>query len=296
MVVNILKHCNGQIIEWQWAMDSDLIPTPFFTSVYVIDGLLIDTAAPASDQELLEFLRSLPKDKKVSKCLITHIHEDHAGGARLLKEELDIPIYASKEAVEYFKKGNEYPQYRKMTWGEKLLPFEAIPVGKKLESASGNYQFEMFRMPGHSPDLIAPLEKEKEWVFTTDAVQKKYKMIFGHESDIQEDMSLIYDSIKKLYQYTESMDNLKIFISGDQKTYNRKLLKEKIDEIEEKHQKVHDLYDKFEKKGLKKDKILKKILKEFFGRESVVGKLTKGDLSNMNLIKSFLNWPIKEQE
>lgn len=294
MVVNIHKHGNGQIIEWQWAMDSELIPSPFFTSVYLIDHLLIDTGAPASDKELLDFLRSLPEDQRVEKCLITHIHEDHAGGANLLQEELNIPIYASENAVEYFKHGNEYPQYRKMTWGKKLLPFDAIPVGKSLESPSGKFHFEMFSMPGHSPDLISPLEKSEEWVFTTDAVQKRYKMIFGNESDIQEDISQIYNSIKNLYLYTESMDSLKIFVSGDQQPYERKLLKNKMNEIEDLHRKVHQLYNDFDKNELNEKKILKKILKKLFGRESVVGKLTSGDLSNINLIKSFLDWPIKE--
>ncbi|TXT60067.1 MAG: hypothetical protein BAJALOKI2v1_140052 [Promethearchaeota archaeon] len=290
MVVNIITHCDEEIIEWQWAMDSELIPTPFFTSVYIIDGLLIDTGAPASASELLDYLKSLPEENEIEKCLITHIHEDHAGGAYLIQEELNIPIYASEKAVKYLKKGNEYPQYRKMTWGERLRPVDAMPVGNSIKTTSSNYKFEIYQMPGHSPDLIVPIEWNEGWVFATDAVQKKYKRIFGHNSDIQEDISLIYKSMKKLYNDIRPMKDVKIFLAGSQKTYGRDFLKQKMNEIRDLHHKVHLLCAEFKKKGIQEDRISKKILKEIFGRESVVGKLTYGDLSNMNLIKSLLEW------
>jgi glyoxylase-like metal-dependent hydrolase (beta-lactamase superfamily II) len=83
--------------------------TPFFTSCYLIDGLLIDSGAPGGVDDLREFIKSLSPDKMVEKCFITHTHEDHAGGANLLNTEFGIPIFSSEEAIETLKRGRTYP-------------------------------------------------------------------------------------------------------------------------------------------------------------------------------------------
>lgn len=295
MVEKVISHAEGQIIEWQWASDNKLVPNPFYTSVYLIDGLLIDSGAPASIQELKNFIQTLPSEKKPKACIVTHIHEDHSGGAFMLKKDFNIPIYASKEAIEPLSKGNQYPEYRQAAWGDYLHNVKAKPLGNTFITPNENYKFDVYPMPGHSPDLIAILNKEKGWAFLTDAVQPKYRMIFGNNSDIQEDISAIYDSIKSLYKHTEDWKSMKIFLSGYKYILEREFLMEKLNELDNIHQKAHEAYHEVTKTEHREKWIYKKVLKKTLGRESAVGKLTREDLSKMTLVKSLLAWPIKTE-
>ncbi|MEJ2248377.1 MAG: MBL fold metallo-hydrolase [Candidatus Lokiarchaeota archaeon] len=294
MVVKVEKYCNSQVIEWLWASNNELIPSPFFTSCYLIDGLLIDSGAPAGANDLSDFISALNKDEMVKKCVITHTHEDHAGGANMLQKKFNIPIYASEKALPILKKGYSYPEYRKITWGECLKPIEAKSIKSPVTTSSEEYIFEVFPMPGHAPELIALVEKNQEWAFVSDAVQPKYKMLFGNKSSIQEDLNLIYDSIANLFNFTENMENLKIFVSGQGLFNGRNYLIEKLNEIEILHKKAHKIYQNELQEGVNKEKALKRVLKKLFKRESVIGKLTGGDLSIMNLIKELIKWPLKE--
>lgn len=292
MVIQLNTYEDGNILEWKWASDNKLIPNPFFTSCYFIDGILIDSGAPAGVNDLKDFINSLYKKQGVKECIITHTHEDHAGGAHMLKSEFNVPIYAHRKAIPILKKESNYPQYRQVAWGEKRKPVVAKKVSNRVKTTKNGFIFEIFPMPGHAPELIALIEKSKEWAFVSDAIQPRYKMLFGHNSDIQENLSQIVESMTQFLEYTKNLNELKIFISGHG-MYEREIVEQKIEELNELHSQVHMLYLQFSTDGNDHSKILKKILREIFGRETAIGKLTNGDLSIMNLIESLYNWPLK---
>ncbi|MFX1259611.1 MAG: MBL fold metallo-hydrolase [Promethearchaeota archaeon] len=292
MVVRRIYHCNKEILEWQWASDNELMPYPYWTSCYLVDGLLIDSGPPGGVNDLKEFVKSLSSEEMISKCFITHTHEDHAGGAYLLKNEFGIPIYTSEKAIEILKTGNVYPDYRQIAWGPKLLPVRAKVKKEPIITKSKKYIFHLFPMVGHAPELVALIEKEQQWAFVADAVQPKYKMIFGWKSDIQENISLIHQSLQKLYDFTKGMDELLIFSAGNGVFHGRAFLIEKINEIEDMHTKVHEIYKKVLKNGFSEKQIVRKILKNLFKKESLIGQFTRGDLSKKNLIISLIKWSI----
>ena len=293
MVVKITYHCDNQILEWQWASNNPLMPTPYFTSCYLVDGLLIDSGAPGGENDLRNFVRSLNVEETIDKCFITHTHEDHAGGAHILNIEFKIPVYTSAAAKKILKVGNTYPDYRQLAWGSKLLPVEARVEENSIVTKSKKYRFDLFPMIGHAPDLVALIEKKQQWAFVADAVQPKYKMIFGGDSDIQEDIALIYQSLQELYLYTEGMDNLLIFSAGNGVFQGREFLSKKMDEINDLRLKVHKYYKELIEDRYPEKQIVKKILSKMFGKENVIGQLTRGALSRRNLILSLLEWPLK---
>ena len=292
MVVQKIYHCNNEILEWKWSSDSKLLPQPFWTSVFLIDGLLIDAGAPGGVDDLRNFINSLDSDNMIEKCVITHNHEDHCGGGRMLQEEFSIPVFASKLAIPLLMNEKNYPDYRQMTWGENYYPFKAELLKDSIYSKSGKYFFDIIDTPGHAPEQISLIERKQQWAFITDAVMPKYQMIFGKDTDIPEDISLIYQSIKKLYEFTEEMDNLLLFTSGKGIFKGRSFLKEKIDEINSLHLKAHKFQIQAKQTGLQGKRLLRYVLKNMFIQENFVGTLTRGGLSNKNLIMSLLEWPI----
>ncbi|MFW9995250.1 MAG: MBL fold metallo-hydrolase [Candidatus Odinarchaeota archaeon] len=282
MVTKITRSGNEEILEWWWAAEDELIPQPFYTSCYLIDGLLIDCGAPGGVNDFREFVVTQLGNQGIDKCIITHTHEDHIGGAHVLQEEHGIPLYASNEAIAILKNGFSYQPYRQLYWGSDLRTADAKPLPGKVSSESGKYTFHIVPTPGHAPDQVAFIEKQEQWAFVADAVLPKYKLLFGGTCNIQEDVSLIYYSILRLYEFTEGIDNLQVFVSGKGTFKGREYLKERILELENFRKTAHGLLNK----GLDEQQILD----EMFGGESVIGMFTDGELSRMNLVKSLLKW------
>ncbi len=293
MVIQKVYHCNNEILEWKWSSDNKLMPQPFWTSVFLIDGLLIDAGAPGGVDDLREFIKSLDSENMVAKCVITHNHEDHCGGGRMLQEEFKIPVYASKLAIPLLKKKKNYPDYRQMTWGLDFQPFQAELLQDLICSKSGKYIFEIVDTPGHAPEIVSLIERKQQWAFITDAVMPKYQMIFGKDTDIPEDIFLIFQSIKKLHDLTKGMENLLLFTSGKGVFKDRSFLKDRMDEIDSLHLKAHRFQKEANEKGLRDKQVLSYVLKKMFTRENFVGTLTRGGLSHKNLILSLLEWPIE---
>lgn len=294
MVSQILYHFNNQVIEWKWSTEHEFLKEPFWLSCFLIDGLLIDCASPGSAVDFRNFLDNLSEDQKVEKCIVTHNHEDHCGCGYILQNEYCIPIYASKKAIPLLKAEKKLPDYRQMTWGKKYIPFDAHSIENEISTKSGTYTFELFPMPGHSNDLITLIEREQQWAFTTDAVMPSYKMIFGKNTDIPEDISQIYSSIHNLCKYTEDMDHLKIITSGRGIFSDREFLVKKLEEIQKLHQEAHRYKNLGLQKGLKDIKLLRFIIRQMFNKESFIGTFTRGDLSIKNLIISLLDWPLED--
>ncbi len=293
MVVQKVYHCNNEILEWKWSSDNRLMPQPFWTSIFLIDGLLIDAGAPGGVEDLREFVKSLDSKKRIEKCIITHNHEDHCGGGRMLQEEFNIPVFASKLAIPLLMEEKEYPDYRQMTWGINYQPFQAIVIKNLISSKSGKYIFDIVETPGHALEQISLVERKQQWAFITDAVMPKYQMIFGKDTDIPEDISLIFQSIKKLYDFTNGMEDLLLFTSGKGVFKGRSFLKDRMEEINSLHRKAHRFQSEAKENGLLDKQILRYILKKMYTRENFIGNLTKGGLSHKNLIISLLEWPME---
>ena len=279
----------GDVVEWQWSTDNELLPKPFWTSCYLVDGLLIDSGAPGGAGELQAFVEALVPEDAARACVLTHAHEDHAGGGKYLSEELGIPVYINEKALKMVHAGYTYPDYRQLTWGEQLFPapmLQPLP-DSPMQTPGGKFIFELFPMPGHAPCLVALIEREQQWAFVADAVQPKYQMIFGPNSPIIiEDIGGIYSSLQNLADYTRDLTALKLFIAGHGMVENGPVfLAEKIAEIDSLHHKAHEL----SKQGLSERKILRALL----GGESFVGGFSRGALSRLNFLQGLLAWPLE---
>ncbi len=283
MVTKELLH-HQDLLEWCWAAEDELIPKPFFTSCFLLDGLLIDTGAPKGLQEFQTFITPKITNNEIVKCLITHTHEDHIGGAHVLSEQNTIPIYASAIAIPLLENAHNYtyPEYRELYWGAGLHSVKAHAIPDKIHSNSGKYELKVVATPGHAPEQIAFIEPTQEWAFVADAVLPKYRVLFGHTCNIQEDISQIYDTIQRLYLATEGMNNLKVFVSGKGVFHGLQYLKERMKEIKT----LHTTVQSYKEQGLTPEEILGKI----FGEEGIMGIMTGGELSHQNLINSLFQW------
>lgn len=285
---------DGKIVRWAWARESDLIPEPFWTSVYLIDGLLIDSGAPAGLEEFMEFVEKGNSRDIIEEVVLTHWHEDHSGGARYLTEELGLPVYIHENGLERVRNGFSVPNYRELAWGNPLEPAPKVePLNlNSIDSPGGMYTFELLHIPGHSQDLIALIEPSKGWVFVSDSIVPNYQTIFNETGGelgesmepVNEDIKQIFSSLKRLRDYTAEMDDFSVYSSYFGKFEDRKIIEENIEELESMHVEVH----KLKRKGFNPQEIVE----EIFGGEHITGDLTNGALSRLNLVNSLLEWSI----
>ncbi len=134
----------------------------YWTGVYFVDGLLVDTGPPNIQREVRRLFRELP----VRQCVTTHHHEDHSGNHDLLRALLHVTPLAQRAGVARLAEPDMQPQlYRRAAWGVPA-PARAEPVGEWLETP--NFRFRVIPTPGHAEDHIALYEPDRGWLFSGD--------------------------------------------------------------------------------------------------------------------------------
>lgn len=199
-------------------------------SVFMIDGLLIDTGPIKKKVELIKVF----KQWDISNVILTHYHEDHTGLASWLQNHHQIPIYIHKLGVEKCIDITNIPLYRNVFWG-KRKSFQPLPLGKEFKTEL--YTWDIIHTPGHSEDHIALYNREKKWMFGGDLyVQPKPKSMFAFES-LPETIRSLEKTLT--YDFSTYICSHAGFIPN-----GRRALEKKLDYLVSVQEKVLDLYQK----------------------------------------------------
>lgn len=133
----------------------------YWVAAYLVDGLLIDTGAPHTAEELLGFLRG----REPRMVVNTHFHEDHVGADLLIRERFGVDVFAHPASVPLINRVPELRPYQEYVWGYPE-PCEAQPLGKVVETP--RFRFEVLETGGHSEGHICLAEMERGWCFSGD--------------------------------------------------------------------------------------------------------------------------------
>lgn len=187
---------------------------------FLVDDVLIDTAQRHNRDNLCLVL----KNKKISKILLTHHHEDHSGNVGYLTKKFNIPAFGHQYAHDVLKNGYHISPLSTFLSGkvDKAI-INVISDNEIIETE--NNQLQAIYTPGHSVDHFCYYEPNKGWLFSGDLyVADKIKYFAKFESLLTQ-----IESLKKLVKLEFDV----LFCSHNPKTENGKeRLKIKLDYFE----------------------------------------------------------------
>ncbi len=235
--------------------------------MYVVDELIIDTAQHHMAKVVLELL----SEKRLSRIVLTHHHEDHSGNAAMIDRQHAIPIVAHSLAVEKLRLGFRILPYQHLVWG-KAPPVSATPLADVVET--NRFTFTPVHTPGHSKDHIVLFEKKRGWLFSGDLYLGERIKFFRSDEDFGDQIA----SLKKLMKL-----DFEILFCG-----HNPCLKNGKHKIRNKLQFLEDLYGnvrKLTEKGYSEKAVIKALDPK---TDRGVKWLTMGNVSFANMIRSAL--------
>lgn len=188
-------------------------------SVYLIDGLLIDTGPIKMRKQLMQLFNEWP----INEVVLTHHHEDHTGMANWLQTNKEVPIYIHESGIEKCIAPIKLPLYRKVFWGERAC-FQPLALNETFKTP--HYTWDVIHTPGHADDHVALYNQEKRWMFGGDLyVQSNPKSLFSFES-----VPLTIQSLRLLLTY-----DFEVYICAHAGYIKegRKAIEEKLNYLEE---------------------------------------------------------------
>jgi len=244
----------------------------YWTTAYLVDGLLVDSGCAHSAPELLAYLHA----KKLTFLVNTHTHEDHIGangplqrikdGPKILAHSLGIPVLAEPRERQLL-----HP-YRRVMWGwPEPSQGEQVSDGELIRTQK--FSFQVIYTPGHSPDHICLYEPERGWLFSGDLFVGGRDRALSANADIWG----VIRSLKKIANLP-----LKVLFPGSARVREnpRGELQEKIAYLEEMGEKVLDL----NARGWS----VNAIARMMFGGPMPIEIITLGHFSRRNLVLSYL--------
>ena len=238
------------------------------STVYFVDGLLIDTGHSKKCTDVMESIEQL----SIDQVFLTHHHEDHTGNIHEIHARFNPVVYSSPQCAEMMQSPPELTFVQKVYWGSRASFQQITPIEKILETK--NHQFQLIPVSGHAPDMVVLYEPEREWLFSADLFINTRIGYFISDESIKAEI----ESIQRILMLEFDV----LFCGHNPQLKNGKSkLQEKLNYLEDFTVKVLRLYEKgYSNRAIFKELKLKELrmLKLFSG----------GYLSKMNMVESVI--------
>jgi len=245
----------------------------YWSTAYLVDGLLIDTGCAHSAYELAAII----KQENLRFIINTHTHEDHIGANGILQaRQGDLNIFAHPIALPILENPHRtqpLQMYRRIMWGwPKPSSGRSVNDGEWIET--DKYRFRVIYTPGHSPDHLCLYEPNRGWFFSGDL------FVGGRDRALRDGYNIwqIIESLKRVGKIP-----LKTLFPGCARVRDNPTLAltNKIEYLQETGEKILLLH----KKGVSRGAIARSV----FGGPMWIEFMTLGHFTRRHLVESYLN-------
>ena len=235
--------------------------------VWRVADTLIDTGPPNQWRHVRRFAREQP----LTRVIVTHHHEDHAGNLHRVHELGRVKTVAPRESLSFLSEGFPLQPYRQIVWG-RPLPTLAEPMPNSMQLSDGTV-LDPILLPGHSPDMTCLLDRRRRLLFAADLYVSRRIRYLRADEDLAEIM-LSLDEALDLPFDTLLCSHRGIVSEG------KKHLQEKLEYLLGLCKKAMHL--------AAKGGTVPEIARALLGPEDWVSRLSFGHFSKKNLIRECL--------
>lgn len=178
-------------------------PSPFTytgTGTYIIgEGNVVVIDPGPADKTHIEALLRATREEKITHILITHTHNDHSPGARLLREHCDAVSYGFGPHASGITdiEGNQVEEGGDFDF----RPNFAVVGGDTIQC--DGFSFECLHTPGHTSNHVCYALNEEDIVFTGDHVMGWSTSVIsppdGNMTDYMASLRLLLDRDDRTY-------------------------------------------------------------------------------------------------
>lgn len=148
-------------------------------SVFVCDGVLIDTGFPDIAGELGAWIDANP----IRGAIVTHAHEDHSAGVSMLVAR-GIPVHCAADTEVLLRQEESVGLYRRFCWGPRqTLRATLIPFAQ--------HRFELRPARGHSSDHHVVWDSQTGTVFCGDLFIGPKLRVAHHDEDLRGQIAVL---------------------------------------------------------------------------------------------------------
>jgi glyoxylase-like metal-dependent hydrolase (beta-lactamase superfamily II) len=155
------KKIFGPITACQFGY-SPIGPPLMSVYMYVVDGVIIDTAQSHMRAEVIGMLKD---SAAIERILLTHYHEDHSGNAAAIRRKFSAEVLGHPLTAEKMNGRLNILPYQHLVWG-KADRVPVTPLPGCIDT--GSCRFMPVHTPGHSKDHTVYLETRNGWLFSGD--------------------------------------------------------------------------------------------------------------------------------
>lgn len=122
-------------------------------NVYLVGDVLVDAGYVGHGKKIVAALRG----REVRAHALTHVHNDHAGGTKHVREALGVPVWIGAGDAEFLRTGTAPPpEHGWIAPVARLSAAPAVPVDRELREGDDlGHGFTVLEVPGHSPGHVA---------------------------------------------------------------------------------------------------------------------------------------------
>ncbi len=242
---------------------------------YAVGDTLVDTGLACEGNALVALAVRLG----IRRAVLTHHHEDHAGNARRLALA-GVTIEASAPTSVILEHGVPIRFYQHVLWGNapsasvRALSAETVPIGP--------YAAQVIPADGHCADQVAFFVPSEGWLFSGDAFIHERIKVFRRDEDFAA-------TVATLRRFLALDFDALLCAHGPRLTNGRAAIRAKLEWLLDIEGRVRELHGR----GVATAEIATQLK---IPRPASFQRITFGDVSTVNIVRSILNGPTLRQE